>query len=104
MNKITKTFKTKDLLEMNLPDSDAEGCTVVSDTICDQSRWATTHKLIVHFDDQKEGDAWRMYYDVGSTEQQEEGPWEYEDEVLAVLVREKEVTVKKWLPVEDETL
>lgn len=99
MTNVTKTFNTKELLEMELPYEPPEGGKIVSDEIRRTRRWSTDHRLIVHFPDQKENEAWLFHYSVGSTEQQEEGPWEYEDEVTATLVREQEVLVKEWLPV-----
>lgn len=102
MTTITKTFKSADLKEMGLPDDAPEGGKIISDEISEHRRWTVTHRLIVHFPDQPENEAWLMHYSVGATESQDERPWEYDKEVMAVLVREKEVAVKKWLPVVKE--
>lgn len=99
---ITKTFKAEELREMEMPWEAPEGGEIISDRITGKSRWCDEHALIVHFPDQPAGDAWLMHYRQGSTESQDERPWEYDDEVTATLVREQEVTVKKWMPVEDE--
>ena len=40
-------------------------------------------------------------YSEGSTECQDERPWEYKDEIKCTEVELKEVKVKKWIPVED---
>jgi len=99
---ITKTFKVEELREMEMPCEAPEGGEIISDRITGKSRWCDVHTLIVRFPDQPKGDAWMMNYRTGSTESQDERPWEYDDEVTATLVREQEVMVKKWLPVKDE--
>jgi hypothetical protein len=102
MSNVTKTFTREELLDMELPHEPPEGGEIISNKITGTRRWVTEHEMIVHFPDQQAGDAWRIYYTVGSTEQQEQGPWEYENSVEATLVREQEVLVKKWLPVKEE--
>lgn len=66
------------------------------DEMVDQGRWTTTHRCIFEND----GKFFEAYYSVGSTESCEESPWEYEDEVECTEVELKEVTIKKWLPVQ----
>jgi hypothetical protein len=66
---------------------------IVSDEIVDNSRWSIIHELIFSHD----GHFYRTTYSVGATEQQDEGPWEYDDLVDCVEVVEKEVMVKKWV-------
>lgn len=100
MTTITKTFKAAELRGMDMPWGAPEGGEIISDKITGKSRWCDVHTLIVRFPDQPEGDAWSMGYRIGSTESQDERPWEYDDEVVATLVREREVTVKKWMPVD----
>lgn len=96
----TKTFNTAELLDMDMPWEAPEGGKIISDKIVGQRRWSTDHELIVRFPDQPEDQAWSFGYSVGSTEGQDEGPWEYEKETTATLMQLKEVTVKKWVPAE----
>lgn len=96
------TFKRDDLLDMGLPHHAPEGGRIISDEVIETTRWSIVYALIVHFPDQAEDEAWEMVYSVGATECQDESPWQDEEEVEATLVKEREVLVKKWLPVEDE--
>jgi hypothetical protein len=64
------------------------------DEMVDQGRWTTTHRCI--FED--DGKFYEAYYREGSTENCDERPWEYDNEVECTEVALKEVTVKKWLP------
>ena len=50
---------------------------VVRDTIIDTRRWSTDHELIFRH----EGKLYSTLYSHGSTECQEESPWEYKEEV-----------------------
>ncbi len=51
--------------------------TILRNVMSDQSRWSTSYDLVfLH-----EGKTYETYYSRGSTEQQDEGPWENEDEV-----------------------
>lgn len=60
------------------------------------SRWSTFHCIVFEY----EGKYYSTEYSEGSTECQDESPWEYEDEVECTEVEEKEVMVKKWVAVE----
>ena len=64
---------------------------IISDTIYDQRRWSTMHELIFKFEDK----FYQAYYSKGSTENQDESPWEYEDMVACEEVKpvQKMVTV-----------
>lgn len=63
---------------------------VISNTICDQGRWSTDYELIFKMDEK----FYRTYYSRGSTECQDEGPWEYGDpEVKEVFPKQKTITV-----------
>lgn len=87
-----KTFTKEYLLKKDLPYSN-----YVFKEIVGQSRWSVEYAVV--FED--EGKFYKTYYQVGATEEQMEGPWEFEDEVECTEVELKEVTVKKWVPVED---
>lgn len=62
---------------------------VISDTITGQRRWMTDHDLVFKYD----GKIYMAYYEVPSTESQEGGFWEYEDEVECYEVVAVEKTV-----------
>lgn len=90
-----KTFTRQELLDLGLPD-ECDGGKIISDTIIDQRRWSTTHRLIFQLKGQGEDEAWATSYNVGSTESQDESPWAWEDEVTCSLVRKTEKTVTVW--------
>jgi len=80
-------FKKEFLLdELDLPWNDD---IIVKNEIYDQRRWVTSYELIFKLEDK----LYRTYYDQGSTEQQEEGPWEWEDEVECKEVEPYEETI-----------
>lgn len=68
---------------------------IMENKIYDQSRWSVYHNMVFKFD----GKFYQTSYSVGATENQDEGPWEYEKEVECVEVAPKEVMVVKYLPV-----
>ncbi|MGG1659585.1 hypothetical protein [Brevibacillus sp. NRS-1366] len=82
--KLHKDFLIK---ELDLPSS------AILDEITDTSRWSMHHKIIFEY----RGKFYRTHYSVGATEQQDESPWEYEDEIECVEVELKEVKVLKWV-------
>ena len=70
--------------------------TIVEDNIVDNSRWSIHHELIFNH----EGKVYRTYYSVGATEQQDEGPWEYDgDEIECDEVVAKEIVRTEWVAV-----
>lgn len=76
---------------------DMENTEIVSDKITDTSRWLIHYELIFRYTD---GKYYRTYYSVGATEQQDEGPWEYEKEVECYEVRKVEKMGYVWEKVE----
>ena len=68
---------------------DAEGTEIIVNEIIDTSRWSNHYSLIFKKDDKY----YRAYYSSGATEQQDERPWEYEDEVKCTEVEPYEKTV-----------
>ena len=81
----------KDFLidELDLPYS------AIEDKVIDNSRWSIQHEIIF----EHEGKFYRTHYQVGATESQDEGPWEYDDEIECTEVAQKEITVMAWVPV-----
>lgn len=90
---MVKIFDKKYLThELDLPWAAEE------DHVIGNGRWTIKHEII--FIDPADGKHYRAYYNVGATECQEEGPWEYDDKVSCEEVEKKEVTVVKWVAVE----
>jgi hypothetical protein len=87
---VNRTFTKAELKELVLPYS------AIHDEIYDNSRWSILHWCVF----EHEGKHWKAYYSVSATEYQDEEPWEYDDEIEATEVELREVTVKKWEPVE----
>jgi hypothetical protein len=92
-----KMKKTREEMSaLGLPGGRKEdGAKVVQDTIAEQGRWTTTHDLIFQLPDMPDDLAYRTYYRTGSTEQQDEAPWEYEPADCA-LVRRVPKVVDDW--------
>lgn len=80
--------------------SEEDQVKVLSDKIVDQSRWSVIHELIVQIKDK----TYRADYSVGATEQQDESPWQYEDEIEFVEVQQVEKVIKVWEPVKNEPI
>jgi len=93
---MSKQIFKKDFLvdELDLPFNND---LVKMDEIIGTTRWSVLHTIVFEY----EGKFYQTEYSIGATEQQDEGPWEYEDEVECVEVEEKEVTVTKWVKVND---
>lgn len=89
----TKVF-SKDYLmdELDLPYDNT-----IVDRIVNTTRWSIIHEIV--FEDN--GKFYMTTYSKGSTEIQDERPWEYDDEIECTEVELKAVKVKKWIPVED---
>lgn len=88
--KFSREYLTK---ELGLP----YDCCPIEDNIIDTSRWSIIHEII--FEDG--GKFYRTTYSEGATEMQWEEPWGYEEEVECEEVELREVTVNKWLPVQE---
>lgn len=66
----------------------------------DTRRWVSVHRLIFRAPD--DGKAYRVTYQQPLTEHQECETW-FDDEIEAVEMEQRQVTVTKWLPVRTET-
>lgn len=71
-------FNKEDLLD--LLDDNCDTLEKVSDKIVGNRRWSVDHSLT--FKDKASGKFYRTTYSVGATEQQDEGPWEYEEDMI----------------------
>jgi hypothetical protein len=87
-------FKTKFLKEeLDLPYS------AVEDWITGHGRWNVHHAIVFKYDDT----FYMANYSVGATEMQDERPWEYEDEVECMPVKQVEKIIKGWEPLNVES-
>ena len=91
---MTKRTFTKQQMLAVLDGDEGE---IVLDKITDTSRWSVHHELV--FRPEGEEKLYRASYSVGATEQQDEGPWEYEETVDTVEVEAYEKTVTDYRPV-----
>lgn len=97
---LTMKKTRKEMRDLGLPGGwKKDAATVVSDTISDQDRWTTMHDLVFRLPGMPDDLAYSTWYRTGSTEQQDEAPWEFED-AECVLVRATPVTRIEWQPVE----
>lgn len=68
----------------------------VLETVLDVSRWSVHKRAVV----EKDGKFYEMYFSVGATEMQDEGPFDYAgDEVTLTEVELQVVERKEYLPV-----
>lgn len=98
MMSMVRTFTRQELEDLDLPRSGGAGCgcTVISDTVIDTSRWSIIYELVFQLDGQPEDEAWCVGYSVGATERQDERPWQDEDTVEATLVKRIQKLVTVW--------
>jgi len=64
----------------------------VDNSVYDTSRWSILYEAVVPY----EGKHYRVYYSRGATEYQDEGPFEYDNEVELVEVKQVEKLTKVW--------
>jgi len=67
---------------------------IISNKIIEQGRWDILHQLIWKHPD---GRVFQCGYRQGATEQQDQGPWEYDKEVHCVEMEKKIVEVEQWV-------
>lgn len=66
---------------------------VIRDRIVDNGRWTIRHEMIFNH----HAKVYRVFYDVGATEQQEQYPFDYEpDEIECDEMHQVEKVVKVW--------
>ena len=85
-------FKKEDLQLMVYEDHDGEVFEVIEDEIIDTSRWSIIHRMVFKLD----GKFYESSYLKGATEQQDEQPYEYDEDVIEcdeVFPVEKTITV-----------
>lgn len=67
----------------------------IEDNIIDTTRWSEIHEIVFKMGNK----FYQTSYSCGATEMQDESPWEHENEVEITEVEQKEVLVKRWVPV-----
>lgn len=67
----------------------------------DTRRWVSVHELVFRAPD--DGKAYRVYYEQGLTENQDDhDPWNYEKTIKAEEVELRPVTVQRWSSVDKD--
>lgn len=89
------------ILDLALGHPSPDGWELVATRMTDKSRWSVHYEAIFREPGQPQGEAWKADYSVGATESQDEGPWEYVEQVDAVKVRLTEKVVEVWEVVTD---
>jgi hypothetical protein len=99
MANLTRTFTREELDAWDLPGAWADNSPeILHREQVDSRRWVSVNRLIFRAPD--DGKAYRLYYEQGLTESQEDtDPWNDDDEIEATAVEEQQVTVTKWVPV-----
>lgn len=72
-------FKKRDLLRL-LDREDCDALDLVKDRVVGTSRWSVSHELV--FKDKASGKFYATAYSRGATEQQDERPFEYDEDVI----------------------
>lgn len=91
MNQTRETIKMDTDEAILLLTGDHENFKTISDDIVDQGRWSTYHEMILQrLSDQK---FFKTDYSTGSTEQQDDPPFEYGAKLTEVFAIQKMVTV-----------
>lgn len=93
-----RIFTRGELLDdLEVLDGDSEKVQRISETIIDHGRWTVTYELIFRIKaEQPEDEAWRVYYNIGATEHQDEVAWEYQTTVEATKVKKTQKLVDVW--------
>ncbi|MFE0326296.1 hypothetical protein ACFW08_05705 [Streptomyces sp. NPDC058960] len=96
-----RQFTREQLDEWDLPSAWADDAPeILHREQVDERRWTSVHELVFRAPD--DGKAYRVYYEQGLTEHQDDtDPWDYERTVTADEVEPVEVTVTQWRKVAD---
>lgn len=98
----TATFKKEDLINL-VDEGGAKGLVRIEDRIVSTARWSINHRMV--FREEASGKFYEATYSRGATEQQDESPFEYEDDLVEceeVHPVEKVVTVYARAPAEGD--
>jgi hypothetical protein len=95
-------FTREQLEEIGVPfelDGDDTCASELSNRLVGSERWTHVHELV--FRHPETGDAYRVIYEVGSTEHQDDiDPWHRHGKTIAALeVEQRPVVVQQWKPV-----
>lgn len=70
----------------------------LEDRIIGKSRWSIKHEIVFKWTD---GKCYRTYYSEAATENQQEQPWEYDNEIKCEEVVMQKHSGYEWVKVED---
>ena len=73
-----------------------DGWEKIEEQIIDHDRWTVTYTAVSK---DKDDNHWQYCYSVGATEQQDQAPFEYDDDIEFTLVEKRLVTTEAWVPV-----
>lgn len=94
-------FTRDELADMGVPHECGEFAGSAEELHCelyDTTRWTEVYEFIFRAPD--DGKAYRVYYDVGATEMQDDTDlWDYENKIQAVEVEAVPVMTIDWQPV-----
>ena len=79
---------------------DTEDWEEVENNVVDNSRWSIHHEGV--FKHLPTSEYYSFGWSVGATESQDESPFEYEDEVTPILVKQVQKTITAWEAVTKE--
>jgi hypothetical protein len=97
----SRVFTRDELSEMGVPyECDPENgyAEELHDALYDTTRWTNVYEFVFRAPD--DGKAYRVYYEVGASDSQDDvDPWDYEDKIRATEVELVEVVTTEWKPV-----
>ena len=96
--KMTKTREEMNALD--LPWGGGEAL-VLQDKVTDQTRWSTIHELTFRLAEMPDFLAYRTTYSKGSTEYQDERPWEHSPAECVLVQRVPQIT-EVWVPASEK--
>ena len=86
-------FSKQALMDHDLPFGGSDVVDLVESKLVDHTRWSVHYEIIFKWTD---GKYYKTEYSEGATEMQDEGPWEYQDEVECIEVYKVQRLVDVW--------
>jgi hypothetical protein len=98
-----RIFTREQLEEIGVPHEcggDEGTAEELHDELYDTSRWTNIYEFVFRAPD--DGKAYRVYYEVGASDSQDDiDLWGYEENISAVEVEQIQVVTTEWKPVKD---
>jgi hypothetical protein len=97
----TRVFTRDELEDIGVPFECGDYAGTAEELYCelyDTTRWTNVYEFV--FRNPDDGKAYRVYYEVGASDSQDDvDPWDYDDRIQAVEVEQIQVTKTEWKPV-----